>query len=505
MKAILAKNYLHIDMLVFMLYIWSILSTLLLSDLGLDLLAFMKLSILIIVYGICRWFITPKTLLHLIVGFGLIQSFSALFQIINTPFQSYGQITGLFSNSGHLGGYQSVAFISAIALLHTSEKHNVKIYLTSASIPIFISLVLSGSRAALLAVLCGLIQSYWNKIHEIVQSRKSLIGMTVSFIMIFLFCLYTIRPDSAIARLLIWRVSSDIFMDHALTGIGFGNFRFEYMPYQSDYFSTHSDSPFRMLADNVMFPFNEVVRVAVELGIIGLLLVSLVIYAIYRDNNSNQFLGPLTTLCVFSLFSYPTDIPALAILFPGLTACLYNGRSFLGSKLQIVIATFMIAFTSALSIISFTYKRIIDKDIKILSHGYDMKAWDELSTAFRYFHSDPRLNAACLFLIDKYKIPVDNEIRCLILPNCENWCTIGILYMQQSDFASAEKYLIEASNMVPTRIRPDYCLWELYKKIGNNEKAVEIAKYAVSKSLKIENTYTLRVKKELEQYLENDI
>ena len=39
--------------------------------------------------------------------------------------------------------------------------------------------------------------------------------------------------------------------------------------------------------------------------------------------------------------------------------------------------------------------------------------------------------------------------------------------------------------MVPTRIRPKYNLWELYKDIGQSEKAIEIANDILAMKLKI--------------------
>ena len=39
--------------------------------------------------------------------------------------------------------------------------------------------------------------------------------------------------------------------------------------------------------------------------------------------------------------------------------------------------------------------------------------------------------------------------------------------------------------MIPTRMRPKYNLWELYKDIGQSEKAIEIANAILAMELKI--------------------
>jgi O-antigen ligase len=55
---------------------------------------------------------------------------------------------------------------------------------------------------------------------------------------------------SADARLLIWRVSSEIAIEKPITGHGINSFSSLYMPSQADYFKKHPDSIFKDVSNN---------------------------------------------------------------------------------------------------------------------------------------------------------------------------------------------------------------------------------------------------------------
>jgi hypothetical protein len=55
--------------------------------------------------------------------------------------------------------------------------------------------------------------------------------------------------------------------------------------------------------------------------------------------------------------------------------------------------------------------------------------------------------------------------------------------------------------MVPTRLRPQYKLWRLYLEKGDTVKAVWTARQALHQPLKVENSFTINAKSELNDYL----
>ena len=85
-------------------------------------------------------------------------------------------------------------------------------------------------------------------------------------------------------------------------------------------------------------------------------------------------------------------------------------------------------------------------------------------------------------------------------PSCETYCLLGSYYVERKDYKLAEYYFQEASFMIPTRLRPKYNLWELYKDTGQSEKALEMANSILTTKLKIESVYTLRMKRRVKGY-----
>ena len=84
-----------------------------------------------------------------------------------------------------------------------------------------------------------------------------------------------------------------------------------------------------------------------------------------------------------------------------------------------------------------------------------------------------------------------------IFPMCETWCKLGELNEMQNDFDSAECYFRIAANMIPTRIKPKYLLWQAMLKQRKYDEAIKLAQTILNQPVKVENTYTLRVKQEI--------
>lgn len=88
------------------------------------------------------------------------------------------------------------------------------------------------------------------------------------------------------------------------------------------------------------------------------------------------------------------------------------------------------------------------------------------------------------------------------MPSCEGYCSLGEYHEKQGHFAEAAHFYRIASYMIPTRMLPNYLLWKLYVGMGEEDKAVGLARYVLEMPLKVENSKTLRMKKEISLYLE---
>ena len=58
--------------------------------------------------------------------------------------------------------------------------------------------------------------------------------------------------------------------------------------------------------------------------------------------------------------------------------------------------------------------------------------------------------------------------------------------------------------MVPTRIRPKFYLWVLYVEQGGAAAAADVAQKILHSPVKAESIYTLRVKGQMRQFLEQN-
>src|SRR5690606_39651373 len=116
---------------------------------------------------------------------------------------------------------------------------------------------------------------------------------------------------SATGRLLIWATTVNMIAEKPILGWRNVSFPSQYMLYQADYFKNHPNSRFKSLADNVAHPFNEPLLFVFQYGIIGLIVLFILIFAIYKNRNKNSFVFQLSILSIliFACFSYPLRYP----------------------------------------------------------------------------------------------------------------------------------------------------------------------------------------------------
>jgi len=109
--------------------------------------------------------------------------------------------------------------------------------------------------------------------------KKTVLYLLFPLVSILTSLLFLYKTDSSNGRLLIYKVSANIFRDNWLLGIGQGQFKVQYNEYKAAYFSTHSiDSKEALLADNSYYAFNDFLQGLIENGLIGFLIVAVAIY-----------------------------------------------------------------------------------------------------------------------------------------------------------------------------------------------------------------------------------
>lgn len=396
----------------------------------------------------------------------------------------------------------------------------------------------SRSRASWLAVLVSsfyLISIKYHLIRRVkfyfdTNTKKIFLAVLLSFfVLISATGLYYFKKGSADGRLLIWKVSAEMIKDRPLWGHGSDMFAAKYMNYQAEYFKPNPDMPESVQADNVTYPYNELLKIAVEKGLIGLLLALGIIWVIFTAKQvceSNNLLlmarGGLLSLLVFAQFSYPSEILPIKMLFvllAGVVAANQNPirifqlhakeTALLKTVRYAALAIILLTFYPAGKYITQQYQTY--KTWKDASDIYNVGAYQECLEDFETAY--PNLKTNGVFLIQYGKAlemakKYDNSITILNeakqhLNNTILYTCLGNNLKALGKYNEAEKAYLHAWNMTPAKFYPLYLLARLYNESEQKEKAIALAKKVIYKNVKVESTAIKEIREEMRMIINN--
>jgi len=417
-------------------------------------------------------------------------------------------------------------------------------------IAIVLVLPASRSRAAWLGAIAGCLYIFqtfkrFSNNQTFFQAFKHfkqlLIVAGILFFAIALIGMYKFKQGSADGRLLIWKVSAGMIKDKPILGHGADKFAADYMNYQAAYFKPNPDVPEAMQADNVTYAYNEILKLTVEKGLMGLLLALAVIWSLFfvkrekgeegeedrRQKLKNSIVlaarGSLLSILVFAQFSYPSEILPIKILFVLFAAVVATHQTpiKLFNLMPTPKATFastaawyaalamaLITVYSASQYLTRQYQAY--KSWKDASDIYNMGAYTESLEDFELSYTHLKTNGAFLVqygkaleMAEKYEnsIAILNEAK-LHLNNTILYTCLGNNYKAMNKNTEAEQAYLQAFNMAPARFYPLYLLAKLYDETGQKEKAVEMATKVMEKEVKIESTAVKEVKEEMRKIIE---
>jgi len=143
--------------------------------------------------------------------------------------------------------------------------------------------------------------------------------------------------ENMLGRLLFWSVGLRMLASHPLTGVGLGNYKIVYVPYEVEVRKSIGDGRFDEIHARTEAAHNDYVQVAAELGSIGIVTVVFFLAAFVtslwvRLRENSQLMGfenteimllaaGLFTLLVHALLSFPASLPAsllVAVMMLGL-------------------------------------------------------------------------------------------------------------------------------------------------------------------------------------------
>ncbi|WP_372775263.1 O-antigen ligase family protein [Mangrovibacterium sp.] len=437
------------------------------------------------------------------------------------PMNSNFEVTGSFGNPAGFAAVLAMGFPTGLYLFIKAkkiERYAVVIGLVVIAMAVF----LSGSRTGVLAILIStllflLFQTSITGKFQKLKHYKLLIALSLTLISIGSFALYYQKKDSANGRFLIWKVSSEMIKDKPVLGQGYGAFQAKYMDYQAEYFKNNSDSKYAQLADNAKHPFNEFIKVAVEFGIVVLIVVLtlflFVLWKVIKSENENRGLvfSGLVSFLVFACFSYPLlYIPVWLILAFYLLALLPSKEIRIENTTVSIIARIIVVGACIFFLSHFTkqiqaeikWKTIAMRSLrgnteKMLPEYEKLYLTSLKRNSFFLYNYGAELNVA-----NQY----DKSIE--ILTECKNQFNdydlqmlLADNYHKKGETEKAIKIYEHASNMVPCRFLPLYNLFEIYKETSQKDMAEMFAIEIINKKVKIPSNSVFYIQNEAKTFL----
>ncbi|HTO15608.1 MAG TPA: O-antigen ligase [Edaphocola sp.] len=430
-------------------------------------------------------------------------------------------ITGSFDNPAGFAAVLSLFFPISLFLVVKSKKTK-KWFAIIILIIITSAVCFSLSRTGILSIVISMIlflmfdNKLINKIRQL-KYCKLLSILTLICLVFGISILYYMKKDSANGRILIWKVSSIMIKDKPVFGHGYGAFKAKYMDYQAKYFKENTESKFALLADNVKHPFNEFLKVAVEFGIIGLMVILIFLLFIFKkitkskNENKNIVLNGLASFLIFACFSYPLQYIAvwLFISFYCFLLLPSNKIKILNNPISI-ITRITIAFVCVFSLLHI-YQHICSeiKWKEIATNSLHGKTNEMLSEYKKLYSTSLKWNPFFLYnygaelnIVEEYTKSIN------ILTECKkhfNDYDLQMImadnYNKNNESEKAIQIYQHASNMIPCRFIPLYQIFKIHKKNSQTEKALQYAWKIKNKKVKIPSSTVSSIKAEIEDFL----
>jgi tetratricopeptide (TPR) repeat protein len=363
---------------------------------------------------------------------------------------------------------------------------------------------------------------------------KGITGIIAVLVLLFASAgLYYLKKDSADGRTLTWKISLQTVARHPL-GVGLGNFPGAYGEMQAAYFASGQASETEQLvAGNPEYGFNEYLQIAVESGIIALLLFAGIIVLSIRNGIKAKdwgTLGSLIALLVFAGFSYPFSVLPFLIVLAFLLAANQSCHPVLdtGSPDNTWGLRIKPAMTSSIILLLVTafclwkqypvYKAY--KQWKNNQIYYQANLFEDTADAYGALY--PYLNEQIQFLFEYAqslsKAGFDNKqriknpsrcdsllsksnevLRCAIQISCDPmlYNVMGKNCQAMKEYDQAETVFIKATQLVPSRLYPWYLLTKLYHEMGLQEKVNETAKIVLTKEPKVKSPAVREMREEV--------
>jgi hypothetical protein len=404
----------------------------------------------------------------------MINIFIALEQYMGvTPsFNETNRISGNFYNPAPFSIYLGALLPFAIFKLRTAHsflEKSTTFLIIAVSLWIIYEL---NSRGVWVALMILLIIN----ISNIIPNTKFLLKiLTLSVIIIFsvplLIYLYTLRPDSAQGRILIWLSSLTMSIENPF-GVGIGLLQAKYLEYQSTILALSKSEKFNLLAGDTIYAFNDILQISSERGIIGISIFLFIIYNLITSRRQiknnifelNPFKSSILLILICGITSYPLTMLPIAILFWLNTAFIasynYNKKKY---KIKLKYLLSLTLFIGAFYIpfnkfhLYYNWSSSIKYEAKLQNTFIQSSNPEFLAAIAEIYLKNHSYNQAIMYLEKSLSLKFD----------LNNAYKLGNIYEKNGLYTKAITIYKKISTGIPHLITPKYLLSKLYLK--NND------------------------------------
>ncbi len=347
--------------------------------------------------------------------------------------------------------------------------------------------------------------------------------------------LYKFKQGSADGRLLMWQVSWEMIKDKPVLGYGQGGFEANFANYQAEWFKSGNGTEAQALVAGVPdAPFNEVIRIFINYGAIGLMLVLIVVILVlssmFRVQGSKfgvensqldiTLKGGLISILVFSFFSYPVDVtPILVQLVVAIGLLANQSTEYVIGNTEYRLLNFPRIATAILFITIIPFATI-----NLRNNYLGVKHWQEANELYQYeLYEDAseefelamqylpkpglllQMQAKALEMDSKWDEAIQTATHAM---NFRSGQIINIVLGDANKalkkYNEAEAAYKQASAMIPHKFFPQYLLAKMFDESGQAKKAFQVASALLKKEIKVESTAIEEMREELNKIIENN-
>jgi O-antigen polymerase len=523
------------DIFLFLFCGWVLVNTLILKQLppSIALSAFVCSMVVSLIFK--QLIYNTPTILN---SFALVCIVIGIGQVLFGILQLYGfthsfhtgfKMTGSFHNPGPFGIYVGIIFVFSLGYYLFSTSELLKNVAGGFCLLSMLVLPVTQSRTAWVGVVVGIgylaVMKYGLEYFKKYYTNKLMVVSSIVLTIALGIGLWTLKANSALGRILIWRVSSDMVKTQPLTGVGFGEYLGRYGFYQADYFKNNSESskPFTQLADLSGYAFNDFLQLLIENGLIGfcLFLAVLGYILLSKIETKSEHIYPSKAGIIAILFaatcSYPFEnisIWWLLLFFMAVVAVhLKTQFSFEISKMIRIPVLVVVGVITQFLIKNLVYEYQIKQDWAKAQTAFNRRGFkkaemlfDKLAPKFRNDNNflaqygkvllqNRNITKSTQMLLKASKSVADNR----------TFGNLGNCFTLQKRYDLAESYYLKSINMIPSKMLPRYFLVRMYLQKGDTLKAKTTAQYIVNMPVKVNTDVSKQIVTEMKKLLKSTI